>query len=221
MDRRAAPGPAVMPGRRPTATAAPTPLLLAPLLLGTVVACVSDPREPLDIGDSVPALGPALSGPALIWVFRQESCLGCGLGPDAARLALLGHQHGDRIEIVAIAVGGDTNQDRSLVENFLRQRRLRTTVVLASPQRHARMFGAAPLPSLYLAHQGRVLLVLGPEDGNSADDRTADIGRRLDELLVASTLGSGTGEPTARPPGGATRHAGGQAPQHAATGLRR
>ncbi len=51
------------------------------------------------------------------------------------------------------------------------------------------MFGAAPLPSLYLAHQGVVLMALGPDDGKSANDRLAAIGRRLDELLATSTRG--------------------------------
>ena len=173
------------PDRRMTATAT-----LAPLLLGAVAACALDPREPLDVGDAVPSVGPPPSGPAVIWVFRQESCLGCGLAPDAAGLASLGHRHGSRIEIVAVAVGGNTDEDRRLVENFLRQRRLQATVVLASPQGHARSFGAAPLPSLYLAHQGVVLMALGPDDGNSPNDRLAAIGRRLDELLAPSTGGS-------------------------------
>ena len=149
-------------------------------------ACTGDVGKPLGVGDPAPDIGERSPRPELIWAFRQESAMGCSLDPVAAELASLARRYENRIGIVVVAVGGERGEDRRLVENFLVQRRVPAAAVPATPRVHARMFGAAALPSLYLAHQGVVHMVANLPPGAPLDDEMAAFALGIEEFLTTA-----------------------------------
>lgn len=153
--------------------------------VASMASCRADSERtlPLTVGDSAPSIGLSDSIPGLIWVFRKESCLGCGLGSAASEMALVSRRFSGRVEILAVAVGAETNADRRLVEAFLQRRRLRTTVVPISARSHASIFGNAPIPSLYLTHEGRVQMVLDLGHEEALDSQFVRLDSVLDILL--------------------------------------
>ena len=155
------------------------------LAAASMAGCRADSERtlPLTVGDSAPSIGLSDSIPGLIWVFRKESCLGCGLGSAASEMALVSRRFSGRVEILAVAVGAETNADRRLVEAFLQRRRVRTTVVPISARSHASIFGNAPIPSLYLTHEGWVQMVLDLGHEEALDSQFVRLDSVLDILL--------------------------------------
>lgn len=151
-----------------------------------VVASCSAPPErtrPLTVGDPAPSIGVPDSIPGLTWVFRKESCLGCGLGPSASEIAMVGHRFSGRIAVLAVAVGAETEADHTLVRTFLQRRRVGATVVPISARGHARMFGRAPMPSLYLIRHGQVEVALDLTREEALDSQFVRLSRHLEGVL--------------------------------------
>lgn len=133
-------------------------------------ACQRHEPNPLGAGDDVPAMGIETTSPALIWVFRTESCLNCDLAVPATMVRVLAHQFEDKLAVVAVAVGEPS--DTSIVQNFLKGHRISATVFTASRRRHGRQFGQARLPALYLAHRG---VIVDAVDLSDADARISQL----------------------------------------------
>lgn len=154
-------------------------------LTAALASCSADPERvrPLSVGDPAPAIGVPDSVPGLTWVFRKESCLGCGLGPSASEIARVGHRFSGRIAILAVAVGAETDADRTLVETFLQRRRIEATVVPLTARGRARMFGPAPMPSLYLIDQGRVEMAFDLTREEELDSQFVRLRRHLEGML--------------------------------------
>lgn len=155
------------------------------LAVAVVASCRANPERtaPLTVGDSAPAIGLPDSIPGLTWVFRKESCLGCGLGSAASEMALVSRRFDGRVAILVVAVGAETDADRRLVETFLQRRRVSATVVPISARNHSGMFGDAPIPSLYLTHEGRVQMMLDLGHEEALDSQFVRLDNRLDILL--------------------------------------
>ncbi|HEX2204059.1 MAG TPA: hypothetical protein VHG91_12200, partial [Longimicrobium sp.] len=74
------------------------------LLLG---ACRGEetPRAPLAEGDAAPGAWGERGGVLVAWALKSDGCRGCGR--PAAALRRLQAEHGDRVRLSALAVGGD------------------------------------------------------------------------------------------------------------------
>lgn len=152
--------------------------LTAAALLGVVRAAAGrSEATPLAPGDPAPALLAASARPVTIaWTFRADDLLSCSTA--ALSLRHVQAQFGDRVELVAVAVGPDPG----LVSSFLRRERLDARVQRMDVREHAREFGPALLPSLYIITAGRV--------AETTSDSTWADGTKRRERPIARVVGN-------------------------------
>ena len=139
-----------------------------------VAACASRDGDAPGIGDALPGLGFSGRGPVLVWIFDARECLGCTLTDPARAVRALQHRLGDRIEVVAVAVGERGDADRDLVAGFLRSQRVSARTEVRSRSDYVRAFGQAETGLFYVTNRFGIVEAVLPtseaEDWRSATD---------------------------------------------------
>lgn len=139
-------------------------LLMLAALCGCGRAEWNSGSEPLGVGDAIPENNPLADGTGLIWAFDAAGCLQCNFSDAARELRRLLRRHGDHLALGVVAVSGDGESDRDLVEGFLRHQRIPATVVMAKPPTYGAEYRRS-VPVLFAVRQGVVAGVLDPYPG--------------------------------------------------------
>lgn len=171
-------------GKHVTAIARAVTVLVSALLTMVLAGCDQPRVVPLGVGDSAPFISTADRVPALIWVFRASSCLGCDLAPTAAEIRLIGHRHADRVAMTAVAVGRVVEENQRLVESFLRRHRILASTVVLDRRGHTHHFGGAPLPAVYVVNRETVVLAIDLT-ADASDSVWMDLNAKLEALAQA------------------------------------
>lgn len=123
------------------------------------------------IGDSLPQLGLAGRHPVLVWVFDARECLGCRLTDPARTVRAVQRQLGERVDLVALAVGEHAGADRDLVAGFLRSQRVSARIEVLRRAEHVEEFGRAETGLFYVADGSGVIRAVVAA-GDAADWRS-------------------------------------------------
>jgi hypothetical protein len=144
---------------------------MKPLILLALVALCGCGRaewnsasEPLGVGDKIPESSPLADRTGLIWAFNAAGCLPCSFSDAARELRRLLRRHGDHLALAVVAVSGDGESDRDLVEGFLGLQRISATVVMEKPATYSAEYRRS-VPVLLAVQQGVIVGVLDPYPG--------------------------------------------------------
>lgn len=113
-------------------------------------------------GDLAPVFweAPESVDAVLGWVFSAEECLSCYT--PAAELRRIQAEYGSRVRLSGVAV--DVPPDYA--EKFFRVQRLNGSITHLSRGEYQRLFGATPLPAMYVVQGGRIIEAWTAEDQN-------------------------------------------------------
>lgn len=123
------------------------------------------------IGDSLPQLGLAGRHPALVWVFDARECLGCKLTDPARAVRAVQRRLGERVDLVALAVGEHGEADHDLVAGFLGSQRVAAKIEVLGRAEYVRAFGRAETGLFYVADRSGVIRAVVAA-GDAADWRS-------------------------------------------------
>lgn len=143
------------------------------------------------IGDSLPQLGLAGRHPALVWVFDARECLGCKLTDPARAVRAVQRQLGERVDLVALAVGEQGEADHDIVAGFLRSQRVSARIEVLRRAEHVEAFGRAETGLFYVADGFGVIKAVVAA-GDAADWRSP--GDSLDLAGFVRSLGKAGSE---------------------------
>lgn len=143
------------------------------------------------LGDSLPRLGLAGHYPVLVWVFDARECLGCKLTDPARAVRAVQRQLGERVDLVALAVGEHGDADRDLVAGFLRSQRVSARIEVLGRAEHVQAFGRVETGLFYVADRSGVIRAVVAA-GDAADWRSP--GDSLDLAGFVRVLGKAGSE---------------------------
>lgn len=120
----------------------------------------------------------------IAWAFRVEDLLSCS--NSAMTLRHVKARFGDRVELVAVAVG----EDPGIVDSFMRRQRLAPQIVRMSKEEYEQAYTSDPLPSMHLITDGHIRNTAVDStwvDGPTRRERPLEVA--VGELLAGTTSG--------------------------------
>lgn len=163
--------------------------LAGALLLG---ACTAPPPEGSPMNDQtqpVPAFMTQHARPGtplIVLLTTSEACLSCDGGAISRSMRQIRAAYGTRVDFVVFGVGDDMNP----IESFVRTERLDMPVVRLSRADYTATIGQAPLPGVWLVHDG----VVRSRFHDSAAERWRAIRGQVEDLGVTLTRILGPGD---------------------------
>lgn len=128
-----------------------------------VAACAGDGEvagRPLDVGGEAPPVGLSGTHPAVVWVVGAEAWGTDALDRPAAGLRALQRRFEGQVEVVVVAVGDQSAEDETFVSGFLTSEGIDANLIMQGQAEYERVFGDAPIPALYVIHNGVVVEVV-------------------------------------------------------------